>query len=132
MQITLKDAPTSFAITGGTDLLFTEDSGVSVANGKYLSASSVTDYRVRPFFTVKTRPPSYNATTGEFTRAKRWITYKLPVILANGKISYQTYREEAEIHPELDSTAQGNFLNNVSQLNFNAAMRAFIITGNCD
>lgn len=100
---TIKKNATSLTVVAGTDLLFTED-GTDVKNGLHLAASSVVDFRVRPNMTFKTKNPIL-LPTGDYTKAKRDITYVVPQVLANGKISFDLVRISIEAHPTLAVSA---------------------------
>lgn len=97
-MILLKDGTLAPA-TGGTAVTFQPD-GQQVANGVHVVDTSVTDTRVQTNITIKNRPSSYNNATGEFTKDKKSIVIVEPVILASGKLAYNLFRIEREVHPE--------------------------------
>lgn len=119
-------APSAISITAGTDVSFTPD-GVTVANGKHLAASSVADFRVRPSITVKTKNPSYN--NGTFSKGKREISVTIPKILADGTISYTTFRASVEAHPECSTTETDAILALGCQTLFDADFTDFFRSG---
>jgi hypothetical protein len=123
---TLKKEATSIAVTGGTDLAYTPD-GVSIANGVHLAAASVTDFRVRPSITLKTRNPSL--VNGEFTKGKRWLTLTMPRILASGAVVYDVGRIDIEVHPETPVANQNDMVFQLAQMLFDSDLSLFISTG---
>lgn len=96
-NITLKEDATAMTPTGGTDLVFSPD-GVQVANGIHVAAPAVTDFRVRPNITFKTRNPTLQ--NGVYSKAKREVSYVRPKILADGSTVYNLVRISVEVHPE--------------------------------
>lgn len=95
----LKTGATSMSVTGGTDITFTEN-GVDIPNGVSVADASATDLRIQKQIIISRRAPSYNATTGEWTKEKIYVTVKKPKILASGKMSFDVARFTREVHPE--------------------------------
>lgn len=125
-QITLKQDATSAAITGGTDLVFESD-GQPVNGGIHVMAPAVTDFRVRPNITFKTKSPVLN--NGVYSKGKRWITPVFPKILADGTTVYNLSRIEIEVHPETTEAERSNQILITAQLLFNAAVQSFLTSG---
>jgi len=95
-------AGATISASGGTPIEFAED-GVSINGGLHLMIPEDGDYTTRRQATVKYRPPTLNATTGVYGKDKKSISLTLPLVLASGKIVFNTIRLEREVHPELDS-----------------------------
>jgi hypothetical protein len=126
-SLTLKEDATSIAPVAGTDLTYTPD-GVSIPNGIHLAAASVTDFRVRPNITLKTKNPPLNA-DGTYGKGKRWLNVTVPKILADGTTSFNLVRIEVEVHPESTVAETTDLVYQAAQLLFDADTTQFIQTG---
>jgi len=105
-------APSAFAPTGGTTLQFA--SMGSAASGKLtLYVPADTDLRVRRTMDLTAKQPaiSTNAPNG-YTQARAAAVFKLPKVLANGKITVGTARVELAYDVEF-TTAEINQLKHV-------------------
>lgn len=101
--ISLLDAPTSVAWTGGTATVYDKD-GTVVSNGLRVSDSSESDPRVRGHITFKGNPHR-QLSDGSFNKAKRDIIITVPFALADGSYSYQVVRISMETHPEFEAAS---------------------------
>lgn len=104
----------TISATGGTAFVFADD-GVTVQNGVHLVVPATSDYRVRESATFKFKPPALLG-DGTYTRDKKEITYVVPIILASGKISFQTMRVIRELHPEFSAANATNMNKLVAQM----------------
>lgn len=106
--ISILDSPTSVAWTGGVATSF-EDDGTPVATGIRVSDTSETDLRLKQHMTFKNVNAKLQS-DGSFSKARKYINVTIPFELADGSISYQALRIEAEFHPEFAAVA-GNLKN---------------------
>lgn len=83
---------------GGTATVFTSD-GQSVPNGVHLIDAAVTDFRIRPQMTLKTKAPRLD-NLGVYSKGRRSCVVTIPKILASGKSVFPLIRIEIEDHPE--------------------------------
>lgn len=96
---TLKEDATGFTITGGTDVTFAIDGQVVNGGGIHTIDQSATDNRTRRNIVFKSKAHALQP-DGSYSKQKRWITFRLPKILADGSTVLEVYRFESEIHPE--------------------------------
>lgn len=125
-QITLKTGVTAVTLTGGTDLQFAPD-GVEIKSGLHVAAPSISDFRVRPSITFRTRNPTL--VNGVYSKGKRWVTFTQPKVLASGSVVHNIIRTEAEIHPETTVAEQDDMFFIGSQLFTAADILSFLATG---
>lgn len=95
-------AGATVAASGGSALAFAED-GVSIQNGLHLIVPSDSDYQTRRQVTIKNRQPSLDAKTGVYGKDKKSISLALPIVLADGRVVFNTIRIEREVHPSLSA-----------------------------
>lgn len=93
-------ASATVATSGGTALVFAED-GVTIQNGLHLIIPADADYQTRRQATVKYRPPTLDAKTATYSKDKKSISLSKPIVLADGRVVFNTIRIEREVHPEL-------------------------------
>lgn len=125
-SVTVKDAITSFSITGGTDQVFTPD-GEKVDNGVHLIAAAVTDFYARPTITLRTRSAKVSA--GAIVKAKRWYNVSQPRLDADGVLYYDVFRCEVETHPATAVADAQSFHNKCAHLMFTGDLTAFRSSG---
>jgi hypothetical protein len=114
--------------TGGTPLVFADD-GVTITNGLHLVVPADTDYQTRRQVTAKYRPPTLDPKTNAYSKDKKSLCLARPVVLADGRVIFNTIRLEREVHPSL-SAAEALELNNLgSQMLTDADVAAFWATG---
>lgn len=94
----LMTGATGATITGGSALTFTED-GVEIKNGKHVAAATISDFRLRPNISVRTRQ-SVQQSDGTWSKEKRWMTYVQPRLLDTGEYGYELVRIEVENYPD--------------------------------
>lgn len=87
--------------SGGSAKTYTSD-GITVANGVHLIDASVTDFRVRPQMTLKTKVPTLDS-LGNYSKGRRSLVCTIPKVLASGKTVFPLIRIELEDHPELSA-----------------------------
>lgn len=90
-------ATTTFG--GGSSVTLTTD-GLEIKSGVHVIDASVTDYRIRPNFTFRNRPPALQA-DGTYGKGKRSAQVDVPKILASGKQGFPRVRIELEDYPEM-------------------------------
>lgn len=100
--ITLLKGATSNTITGGTATVFSSD-GLEVKNGIHVIDESVTDLTVVPHMTFRNKPHALQSDSS-FSKGKRNFNFTFPYTLADGSISYQVFRGEMELHPEIPAS----------------------------
>lgn len=88
--------------SGGTALALAED-GVSISNGLHLIVPADADYQTRRQVTVKVRQPTLDTKTGAYGKDKKSISLALPIVLADGRVVFNTIRIEREVHPSLSA-----------------------------
>lgn len=110
-NMSLIAAPTSITPAGGTALDFAED-GVTISNGLHLIVPSDDDYQTRRVVTIKNRPPTLDPKTGSYSKDKKSMSLAKPLVLADGRVIFNTIRLERETHPSL-SAADALELNNL-------------------
>lgn len=123
----LDNSTAQAAPTGGAAITLTED-GVSVPNGKHVSAASVADFLVRPNATFRNRPPAKQS-DGSWSKAKRTALYVQPMLLDSGEYVFNLVRVEFEIHPEATATEVQTLRYNGSQLLTDPDFDDFIASG---
>lgn len=96
----------SIANTGGTAKVFADD-GVTIPNGVHLTVPGTADFRVRESAMFRYTPPRLLA-DGTWTRGKYISSVTVPKLLASGKYVNNTFRIEADIHPESTATEQAD------------------------
>lgn len=121
-------ASATVAASGGTALVFAED-GVTIQNGVHLVVPADTDYQTRRQVTAKYRPPTLDSKTGAYGKDKKSISLSKPLVLADGRVVFNTIRIEREVHPNL-SAADAVELNKLgAQMLADADLDAFWATG---
>lgn len=93
--------------SAGTAKVFADD-GITVTNGVHLVVPATVDYRVRESATFKYKSPTLLA-DGTYTRDKKEITFVIPMLLASGKVSFNTFRISREVHPEFSAANATDF-----------------------
>lgn len=114
--------------SGGSALVFADD-GITIPNGLHLIVPADADYQTRRQATFKVRPPSIDAKTGVYGKDKKSVVYVQPVVLADGKVVFNTFRIEREVHPSTSAAAALDLNKVGSQLCSNAATDAFWANG---
>lgn len=127
MSVTIKTGATGFTVTGGTDKVFSDD-GQSVTNGRHYADAGTADFRVRPHLTLKNRNPQRQS-DGTYSKGKREVILTIPILKADGKIAYDTWRYSQEYDPETPTATEkdGRFM--LAQILFDAETEAFNSTG---
>lgn len=88
------------AASGGTPVVLSDD-GVTIPNGVHLIFPSDPDYQTRRQITVKYRQPTIDAKTSVYSKDKKSMCLALPIVLADGRVVFNTIRVEREVHPSL-------------------------------
>lgn len=114
--------------TGGTALAFAED-GVSIPNGLHLMVPADADYQTRRQLTAKYRQPTLDTKTGVYGKDKKSLTMVQPIVLADGKVVFNTIRIEREVHPSVTAAAALDLTVLGAQLLTDADCLAFWATG---
>lgn len=124
---TIATAPT-ISVSGGTSSTLTDD-GASVSNGVHLIDASVSDFRVRPSVTFKTKQPTYDSKTDSWSKGRKSIQLVIPKLTAVGPTVFPLGRIELEDHPEMSDAEVTKILDWLAQLCALTAFRTFLKTG---
>lgn len=101
------DGTAETTVTGGTPVILKTDS-VTVANGIHLQVISDSDYRERRQVTVKHRAATVDPKTSFYGKDKKSITIVAPLYdEATGKMIFNTFRLEREVHPSFSDAEIG-------------------------
>jgi hypothetical protein len=114
--------------TGGTARAFADD-GVSIQNGLHLIVPADADYQTRRQLTAKYRPPALDPKTGAYGKDKKSLTLAQPIVLADGKVVFNTIRIEREVHPSVTAAAALDLCVLGAQLLVDSDVTAFWATG---
>lgn len=96
--LVLKNAATSMAVTGGTDITFVDDRTV-LSGGVHVIHSAEPDWRVRKHMTVKYRPPRPLG-LGKYSRETFSGSLTIPVLDAtSGEVENEVIRYEMQLKP---------------------------------
>lgn len=117
----------TISATGGTSVTLSPD-GQQVVNGVHLIDASVTDYRVRPNITARTRNPALQS-DGYYGKGRRSMTITQPKVLANGKQGFPCFRLELEDFPEMTQAEIDKLKIWAAQCIMDADFTAFWYTG---
>lgn len=90
----------TIAASGGVALVFADD-GVTIPNGLHLIVPGDTDYQTRRQVTAKYRPPTLDAKTNSYGKDKKSLCLVKPIVLADGRVVFNTIRIEREVHPSV-------------------------------
>lgn len=125
--MTLLSGATNSA-AGGTAKTFSLD-GLQVKSGVHVADLSVTDFRLRPGITFKSRMPAKRA-DGTWQKGKFSATLTIPKLLADGKtVEYPLGRLEVEPHAESTDAEIIAILCYMAQLCFDTDTVPFFKTG---
>jgi hypothetical protein len=119
---------TTVSSSGGTALVFSDD-GVTIPNGLHLIVPADTDYQTRRQVTVKYRQPTLDAKTGVYGKDKKSICLAQPILLADGKVVFNTIRIEREVHPSVSAASCVEMNKIGAQLLSDTDLDAFWATG---
>lgn len=121
-------ASATIVVSGGSALAFS-DTGVSIANGLQLVVPADADYQTRRQVTAKYRPPTLDAKTNSYGKDKKSICLALPIVLADGRVVFNTIRIERELHPSVAAAGAIELNKLGAQLLIDADTDAFWATG---
>lgn len=86
------------AVTGGSAIVFALD-GQTVANGLHLACITDVDFATRRGITIKQRAATLDPKTGEYGKDKKSMVFVEPFITPSGRVFFNTWRIEREVHP---------------------------------
>jgi len=89
----------AIAVTGGTNKTLISRGGDSNSNHFYVNEDAVANLRRTLDITVKDAKVQVSA-PGGYTQERQVIVTKVPIILANGNRTVNTYRTEISVDPE--------------------------------
>lgn len=116
------------AATGGTSKTFSVD-GQQIKAGIHVADLSVSDFRLRPGITFKSRMPSKKS-DGTWVKGKFSATIVIPKLLANGTtVDYPLGRVEIEPVAESTEAEIVAILSYMAQLCFDVDTVSFMKTG---
>lgn len=118
----------SVAATGGTSTTFTPD-GNNPAKGVHLIDAADTNALTRKEILVYNRASSLQPDQS-FSKAIRKVHFKVPKVLASGKLSYSWVRAEVEYHPEVTDAEITSMVMSGAQLFGDSDFLSFWKTGN--
>lgn len=95
-------ASATIAASGGTALVFADD-GITIANGVHLIVPGDTNYQTRRTLTAKYRPSTIDPKTNSYGKDKKSVSLARPVVLADGRVVFNTIRIEREMHPSMSA-----------------------------
>lgn len=115
----------TWAPTGGTDVTFVPD-GRQVSDGVSLVVAADTNLLTRRTLVAKATLPALPANANAYAKLQRGVlTYKIPMIAADGKLYQQTVAINTSFHPETTDSAKAviltesvSFLADADFLNF--------------
>lgn len=116
--------------TGGSALVFASD-GQTIQNGLHLIVPADADYQTRRSVTIKHRLPTLDSKTGAYGKDKKSMVYAQPIVV-DGKVFYNTYRVEREVHPSTSAAAALDLLVVGAQMVTDADAAGFWATGSTD
>lgn len=97
--ITIKTGASGMTVTGGSDRVYADD-GLRVTSGLHVTDQSAADLTLSTHATFKNKPHALQS-SGKFSKGIRTFNFTLPIILADGSISYQTFEGEFGLHPAI-------------------------------
>lgn len=125
--ISLLNSPTSVAWTGGTATVFETD-GTPVRNGIHVADVAEANFLIRKHITFKNRNPVRQG-NGTYSKGYRDTIVTIPIVLADGTVSYQVGRAYFEIHPEATAATQLNLRHLVGQTVLDSEVTNFYVSG---
>lgn len=90
----------TIAATGGTSKTL-EITNARIPGGVQVADFSVSDFRIRPTYTFRSRPAAPLKVGIGFSKSKNTVSITRPKLLANGTYAYPVRRIEIEDHPEM-------------------------------
>ena len=120
-------AGATVSATGGTAVNYTPD-GLAVKNGIHLIDASVSDFRIRPQVTAKTKNPTL-LPDGSYGKDHREILLVEPFVDSKGKTQFDFIRIERSMHPESSAAKGLDLLRKGAQLAIDADTASFWATG---
>lgn len=123
---TILTGPTISA-TGGTSSTLAP-TGQSIPNGVQVADMGVTDFRVRPTMTLRSRMPTMQS-DGSWSKYKNQVSLVMPKILASGEMAFPVGRIEFEPHPEMTDTEVNKLRDWLCQVLFSSAFTSFLKNG---
>jgi hypothetical protein len=121
-------AGATVSTTGGSALVFADD-GITIQNGVHLVVPSDEVYETRRQATAKYRPPTLDPKTQSYSKDKKSISFTKPIVLADGRVVFNTIRIEREVHPSLPAAEAAELNKLGAQLLTDADTDAFWATG---
>lgn len=123
---TILTGPTISA-TGGTSSTLAP-TGQSVSNGVQVADMGVTDFRVRPTMTMRSRVPAMQP-DGSWSKYKNQVSLVMPKILASGEMAFPVGRIEFEPHPEMTDAEVNKLRDWLCQILFDPDFTSFLKYG---
>lgn len=116
--------------SGGTSKTYAND-GKQIAGGVHVADGSVSDMRIRPNATFKTREPKYDNVLKKFiSKDKKGIVLVIPKLKADGTVAFNLIRIEREVDAETTAAEALELNTQGAQLLFDAELAAFWASGN--
>lgn len=104
--------------------------GQVINGGIEVIDASATDLRTAERVSFVSRMPKYNSTSGEYSKTKLTMVYKIPTVDAGTGLTYFNLgRIEVEVHPSLPAATQAQIWNKLAQLCVDSDTSSFRTTG---
>lgn len=120
-------SPTSLTVVGGVAKTFAV-TGEEVKGGIVLVDTSQADPRIRAKVIVRSKAGVLQQ-DGTYTAERRWVTYRQPVLQADGTVKTDTYRYESVLGSSQLSTVELLQRLTFCQTLFDADFESFHTTG---
>lgn len=117
----------TISASGGTSSTLAV-TGQQVPNGVQIADMGVTDFRVRPTVTFRSRVPAMQP-DGSWSKYKNQISAVFPKLLASGEMAFPVVRVEFECHPEQTDAEVQKMRDWFSQFGFDADFANFLKYG---
>lgn len=114
-NMTLKEGGSTTPTFDGTSLVFSDD-GITIANGVHLICTTDQEFQDRRAVTAKYRPPTTDPRTGQYGKDRKTMSLTRPMVLADGRVIFNTIRIEREVHPLLDNASAAEINRLAAQL----------------
>lgn len=119
---------TTLSATGGTTVNFAP-SGKTVENGVEIIDTGATDFRTRTSIQCRSKMPTYNPALKAYAKGRNFVTFVMPILLADGTPAFPTIRVEVDYHPEQTAAHRLDMRKMAAQILFNASFTQFFETG---
>ena len=120
----------TISATGGTSSTLAV-TGQQIPNGVQIADMGVTDFRVRPTLTIRSRVPALQP-DGSWSKYKNQVSLVIPKVLASGDMAFPVGRIEFEPHPEMTDAEVNKLRDWLCQILFDVDFANFLKYGSLD